>query len=123
MISNDDLLAKLKEQAKFANLVKNGICECCGEINPYALKVFENHHISTVGFSSETCLLCLNCHAVETQLQNGIPPKFRSKQMDLKYRIPYVFLSHSALRSRMAETELQLLNQFYTEANRWKEWL
>lgn len=37
MISNDDLLAKLKEQAKFANLVKNGICECCGEINPYAL--------------------------------------------------------------------------------------
>lgn len=123
MMSNVDLLAKLKEQAKFANLVRNGICECCGEINPYALRIFEDHHISTVAFSSDTCVQCLNCHAVETQLQNRIPPEYRSKQLNLKYRLPYIFLSHSALRSRMAETELQLLNQLYMEANRWKKWL
>lgn len=123
MISNDELLEKLKEQAKFANLVRNGICECCGEINPYAFPISEDHHISTRGFSSETCELCLNCHAVVTQSQNRVPRDYRSKQIDLKYRIPYVFLSHSALRSRMAEMELQLLNQLYTEANRWKKWL
>ena len=119
MKNNNDLLAKLKEQAKFANLVQNGICECCGETNPYALRIFEDHHISTVGFSPETCVLCFNCHAVITQLQNSIPPKFRSKQLDLEYRIPYILLSHSALRHRMATKELELLNQFYLEANRW----
>jgi hypothetical protein len=119
MHNNNDLLAKLKEQTKFANLVQNGICECCGETNPYALRIYEDHHISTVGFSSETCVLCLNCHAVITQFQNSIPPKFRSKQLDLEYRIPYIWLTHSALRSRMAETELGLLNQFYLEEGRW----
>lgn len=119
MINNDDLLAKLKEQAKFDNLVHNGICECCGETNPYALRIFENHHISTLGFSPETCVLCLNCHAVVTQLQNRIPPKFRSKKLDLKYRIPYILLSHSALRGRMAEKELELIDQLYLEAGRW----
>ncbi|WP_406661902.1 hypothetical protein V7O66_05155 [Methanolobus sp. ZRKC3] len=119
MINNNDLLAKLKEQTKFANMMKNGICECCGETNPYALQIFEDHHISTVGFSPETCVLCLNCHATITQRQNSIPPKFRSKQLDLKYRFPYVLLSHSALRYRMAETELSLLNQFYLEEQTW----
>jgi hypothetical protein len=119
MKNNNDLLAKLKEQARFANLIQNGICECCGETNPYALRIFEDHHISTVAFSSETCVLCLNCHAVATQLQNGIPPKFRSKQLDLECRIPYILLTHSALRSRMAEKELELLNQFYWGEDRW----
>jgi len=119
MKNNNDLLVKLKEQAKFANLVQNGICECCGETNPYALRIFEDHHISTVSFSSETCVLCLNCHTVITQLQNRIPPKFRSKQLDLEHRIPYIWLTHSALRSRMAEKELELLNQFYWGEGRW----
>jgi hypothetical protein len=120
MHTNDHLLEKLKEQAKFANMVQNGICECCGETNPYALRIFENHHISTVGFSPDTCVLCLNCHAVITQSQNKIPPKFRSKQLELKYRLPFILLSHSALRYRMAEKELDLLNQFYLrEEDKW----
>lgn len=119
MENNNDLLGKLKKQAKFANLVQNGICECCGATNPYALRIFENHHISTVGFATETCVLCLNCHAVITQTQNSIPPEFRSKQLELKQRIPYILLTHAALRQRMAETEVDLLNQFYLEGNKW----
>lgn len=121
MKNNYDLLAKLKEQAKFANLVQNGICECCGETNPYALRIFEDHHTSTVGFSPESSVLCLNCHAVVTQLQNRIPSNLRSKKLDLEYRIPFILLTHSAMRSRMAEKELELLNQFFLEADRWKK--
>lgn len=119
MQNNNDLLEKLKEQTKFANLVQNGICECCGETNPYALRIFEDHHISSVGFSPDTCVLCLNCHAVESYFQNELPPEFRKRQLDLEYRFPFIFLSHAALRYRMAETELRLLNQFYAEKGKW----
>ncbi|WP_407355413.1 hypothetical protein [Methanolobus sp. WCC5] len=119
MISNDELLEKLKKQTKFANLIQNGICENCGETNPYALRIFEDHHISTRAFSPETSVHCLNCHAAITHFQNELPPKFRSKQLDLQDRIPYVLLSHAALRDRMAETERKLLDQFYLEAHTW----
>ncbi|NPE30345.1 hypothetical protein HNV12_20795 [Methanococcoides sp. SA1] len=118
-MNNNDLLVKLQKQTKFNNLIQNGICSICGETNPHALDIYENHHISGGGFSDETRVLCLNCHATITQAQNGLPPKLRSRKLDNQYLIPYVFLSHSALRSRMAEIEVGLIDQFYGLARTW----
>ncbi|MBP1908252.1 hypothetical protein [Methanolobus bombayensis] len=112
-MSNEDFILQIKQQAKSEQLVKNGICEICGETNPYALKIYENHHISTRGFSDETRVLCLNCHAAVTHFQNELPPKFRSSQLPLEERLDYVLLTHAALRKRMDEIEIDLLRKRY----------
>lgn len=108
---NEDFIMQITQQAKNEQLVKNGICEICGETNPYALRIYEKHHISTRGFSDETRVLCLNCHAAVTYFQNELPPKFRSGQLSPEERLEYVLLTHAALRKRMDEVEIDLLNR------------
>ncbi|WP_292464323.1 hypothetical protein [Methanolobus sp.] len=112
-MSNEDFILQIKQQAKDEQLVKNGICEICGETNPYALKIYENHHISTRAFSNETRVLCLNCHAAVTHFQNELPPKFRSSKLPLEKRLNYILLTHAALRKRMDEVEIDLLKRSY----------
>ncbi|NPE30689.1 hypothetical protein HNV12_22585 [Methanococcoides sp. SA1] len=112
-MSNEDFISQIKQQAKSKMLAKNGICESCGETNPYALKIYENHHISTRAYSDETRVLCLNCHAAVTHFQNDLPPKFRSSNLPLEERIDYILLSHAALRKRMDEVEIDLIKQRY----------
>lgn len=108
-MSNEDLISQITQQAKNEQLVTNSICEICGETNPYALKIYENHHISTRAYSDETRVLCLNCHAAVTHFQNDLPPKFRSSKLPLEERKNYILLSHAALRKRMDEVEIDLL--------------
>ncbi|AKB85833.1 hypothetical protein [Methanococcoides methylutens] len=112
-INNNDLLVQLKQQLQEKGFLKDGVCEVCAETNPYALGIFEKHHLSTRAFPKETCVSCLNCHATVTGMQNSIPPKLRSRKIPMELRIPYIFLTHAALRKRMAEVEIVSMNQLY----------
>ncbi|UGV41611.1 hypothetical protein J7W08_04815 [Methanococcoides orientis] len=112
-INNEDLIAQIKWQLQEQGVLENGICEVCAETNPHALGIFEKHHLSTRNFPNETCVSCLNCHATVTGLQNSIPPNFRSYKLPMELQIPYIFLSHAALRKRMAEVEIVTMNQLY----------
>jgi len=121
MEDNNTFLLDLKDRLKKQNLIPNGICEICGELNPSALKIFEEHHLFSRWFSDEKCCLCLNCHATITAVQDALPPKLRSRKLPLKYRLPFVLLSTAALEKRIAEVKIRVTNQFYEEVL--KEWI
>lgn len=109
--SNDDFLSSLKEQLRKEKYLEHGICECCGEVDPFCLKIYEQDHIDGKAYSDREACLCLNCHKIKTEIQNSVAPQHRKRQIPLKERILYVLLSHSSLRKRMEEIELRLIKQ------------
>ena len=111
MNSNQEFLRQLKSHPTFQEAVKNGICECCGEINPYCIKLYESHHESTREFPDKIISLCYNCHGIVTAHQNKFPPYKRSRKLPLELRIPFILASHSALRARMEEIQLRLFTE------------
>jgi len=110
---NADFLAQLQQVIKQNKLVVGGICEVCGEINPVVLRKYQKHHESTRAYSDSTCVLCDNCHNVQTYCQNRLSRKFNSRKLPIELRLPYIFLSHTAIRKRMDDVEERLLNEIY----------
>jgi len=53
-------------------------CALCPENNPVVLNEFEAHHIFGKAYSSDTVMLCKNCHTKITFEQNLLAPKYRS---------------------------------------------
>ncbi len=112
MEDNEAFITKLKIRMQDRRFSQYGICEVCGEINPFALKrvVLEDHHESTkASYPKHTRVLCLNCHSVITYHQNSIPPEWRTAQLTLQDRIDFISLSHAAIEMRMAEVKATLI--------------
>jgi hypothetical protein len=66
-------------------------CARCGYDDPSGLKEYD--HVFGVANSPYTELLCLNCHAKKTKIQNDIPPFAR------KGTAPEILKKAYALRS------------------------
>ena len=116
MEDNASFIAKLKIRLQDRKYSTYGICEVCGEINPFVLKriVLEDHHESTkASYPKHTRVLCLNCHAVITYHQNSLPPEWRKAQLSIQERIDFISLSHAAIEMRMAEVKANLIRMKY----------
>jgi len=111
MTSNKQFLQKLKSRTDFKESAKNGICECCGETNPFCVNLFELHHDSTRRFPERAISLCLNCHRIVTAHQNKFPPNKRSRKLPSELQLPFILITHSALRARMEEIQLRLIKE------------
>jgi len=69
-------------------------CSICGEDDP---RVIETHHIFGRNNSDETIPLCLNCHAKDTDDQNKIPPKARSKNASPQEKLGFRLVTIGSL--------------------------
>ena len=81
--------------------VDNRVCAVCGEDDPRVLK--EEHHIFGRMNSTETIVLCRNCHDKITSKQNELAPSDRKAGTNQTQKIAYKLRSIGALSIRIGE--------------------
>lgn len=80
-------------------------CKICMEDDPVVL---EKHHFSGRANSEQTVLLCKNCHAIITNEQNKVSPKYRSKNAPYLGRLGYQIVTLGALLARVVKQLIKI---------------
>ncbi len=91
--------------------VDNRVCAVCGEDDPRVLK--EEHHIFGRMNSTETIVLCRNCHDKITSKQNELAPLDRKATDPIKkmaYKLQSISGLHQRTSDELSKLAKELLN-------------